>query len=296
MGVQPVTQTVYLNGGWSAIDEAKVSVLDRGFIFGDGVYEVVPVYHGQPFRWPSHLARLKRSLAKIAIDNPLTDEAWLCLVQDLVSRHPWINQFIYLQVTRGVAKRDHAFPKAVRPTVFGMSSELLAVEPALRTSGVPLITLHDERWLHCDIKSTSLLGNVLARQACVEADAVECIMFRDGMMTEGSSSNIWVVREGVLIGAPTDHLILEGIRVGLMAELAASAGVRLEFRRLSRAEVATADEIFISSATKEVLAARSLDGQLIGRKGQAGRPGPVFERIYAAYQDAIALTTPLVKH
>jgi D-alanine transaminase len=293
MDVQAVTQMVYLNGVWSAIDEAKVSVLDRGFIFGDGIYEVVPVYNGQPFRWPSHLARLKRSLAKIGLANPLTDDAWLTLVRGLLARHAWVNQFIYLQVTRGVAKRDHAFPREVQPTVFGMSSQLLAVEPGLRAQGVALITLDDERWLHCDVKSTSLLGNVLARQACVEADAMECVMFRDGMMTEGSASNIWVVRDGVLLGAPVNHLILEGIRVGLMSELAISAGVRLEFRRLSRADVASADEIFISSATKEVLAARSLDGKPIGDGPEAGRPGPVYARIYAAYQDAIARTVPL---
>ncbi len=279
-----VSQWVSLNGAWSPIDEAKVSVLDRGFIFGDGIYEVVPVYAGRPFRWPQHLARLKRSLDKIKIPNPLDDAGWLSLVSELVNRHNWIDQFVYLQITRGVAKRDHAFPKVIVPTVFAMSSELRPVEADARENGVAVISLLDERWLHCDIKSTSLLGNVLARQASVEADAAECIMFRDEFMTEGSASNVWIVKNGMIFGAPMDHLVLEGIRVGLMSELAQICGVPLEMRRISREEVMTADEIFISSATKEVLAVKSVDGQWVGRGLEAGRPGPIYKKIFDAYQ------------
>jgi D-alanine transaminase len=281
-----VSQWVSLNGVWSPIDEAKISVLDRGFIFGDGIYEVVPVYGGRPFRWPQHLSRLKRSLGKIGIPNPMVDAGWSSLVSELVARHDWTDQFVYLQITRGVAKRDHAFPKVMVPTVFAMSSELRPVDSEARENGVAVISLPDERWLHCDIKSTSLLGNVLARQASVEADAAECIMFRDGFMTEGSASNVWIVRNGVIFGSPMDRLVLEGIRVGLMSELAESCGLPLQTRRIKREEVLEADEIFISSATKEVLAVKSLDGLAVGRGLEAGKPGPIYKRIFAAYQQA----------
>lgn len=277
-------QTVYLNGSFVPITEAKVSVLDRGFIFGDGIYEVVPSYGGRLFRWAEHLARLKRSLAKIRISNPLDDAGWTQLVNEMVRRHPWADQFIYLQITRGVAKRDHAFPANVAPTVFAMSSEFVPVPAAQRNQGVVAISIADERWLHCDVKSTSLLGNVLARQAAVDAGALEVAMFRDGMLTEGSASNWWVVRNGRVAGPPRDNLILEGIRVGLMGELCAAEGVPLDVRRIAREEVFAADELLISSATKELLPVTLLDGKPVG----SGRPGPVYARLYAAYQRAKA--------
>lgn len=275
---------VYLNGEFLPLDQAKVPVLDRGFIFGDGIYEVVPAYSRRPFRWPEHLARLKRSLGKIKITNPYSDAQWLTLIESLIQRHPWPNQFIYLHITRGVAKRDHAFPKDCQPTVFAMTSALQAVPEALRSEGVAAITLDDQRWLHCDIKSISLLGNVLARQAAVDADAAECIQFRDGQMTEGSSSNIWLVRGGEVIGAPVDHRILEGIRVGLIEALCKSCGIGFRTDALSRDEVFQADELLLSSATKEVLAITKLDGRAIAD----GKPGPVYHKLYQAYQEAIA--------
>ncbi len=277
-----VGQTVYLNGDFLPISEAKVSVLDRGFIFGDGIYEVVPVYGGKLFRWPEHLTRLKRSLAKIRIENPKSDAGWTTLVNDLVKRHAWTDQFIYLQITRGVAKRDHAFPTGVQPTVFGMSSEFMPIPAIQRTQGIAAISIPDERWLHCDIKSTSLLGNVLARQAAVDAHAIECVMFRDGMLTEGSASNWWMVRHGVLFGPPKDNLILEGIRVGLMSQLCAAAGIALDIRRITREEVFVAEELMISSATKEIVPVTLLDGKPVGN----GQPGPVYQRLYQAYQNA----------
>jgi D-alanine transaminase len=262
-----------------------VPVLDRGFIFGDGIYEVVPVYARRPFRWPQHLARLKRSLAAIGIDNPHDDDGWTKLVTDLVARHEWPDQFVYMQVTRGVARRDHAFPRpAVRPTVFGMSSPLVLPAAAQVEQGVAAITLPDERWLHCDIKSTSLLGNVLAREAAVQAGAAECVMFRDGYLTEGSASNIWVARGERLYGPPTDNLVLQGVRYGLIQELCAQSGIELHLRRILREEVQAADELILSSATKEVLAITSLDGRPVG----TGRPGPVFANLYAAYQQVKA--------
>jgi D-alanine transaminase len=279
-----MTQTVYLNGDFVALEEARVPVLDRGFIFGDGIYEVVPVYARRPFRWPQHLARLKRSLAAIGIDNPRDDAGWTQLVADLVTRHEWPDQFVYLQVTRGVARRDHAFPKGVQPTVFAMSSQLVLPTAAQIGQGVAAITLPDERWLHCDIKSISLLGNVLARQAAVQAGAAECVMLRDGFLTEGSASNIWVARGGRLFGPPKDNLVLEGVRYGLIQELCADTGIELQTRRILREEVEAADELILSSATKEVLAITTLDGRPVG----TGRPGPLFARLHAAYQQAKA--------
>ncbi len=277
-----VPQTVFLNDAFVAIEHARVPVLDRGFIFGDGIYEVVPVYGGRPFRITEHLARLARSLAKVRIANPRDASGWTQLVEDLVRRHPWRDQVVYLQVTRGVARRDHAFPTDVAPTVFAMSNEFVHVPQAVRTRGIAVVTLPDERWLHCDVKSTSLLGNVLARQMAVDAGAAECVMFRNGFMTEGSASNIWVVRNGCVLGAPRDHLVLEGIRVGLMQELCAACGLPLEFRNITREEVLAADELLSTSATKEVLPITTIDGRPV----DTGVPGPIYDRLYAAYQEA----------
>ena len=277
-----VPQTVFLNDAFVAIEHARVPVLDRGFIFGDGIYEVVPVYGGRPFRITEHLARLARSLAKVRIANPRDASGWTQLVEDLVRRHPWRDQVVYLQVTRGVARRDHAFPTDVAPTVFAMSNEFVHVPQAVRTRGIAVVTLPDERWLHCDVKSTSLLGNVLARQMAVDAGAAECVMFRNGFMTEGAASNIWVVRNGRVLGAPRDHLVLEGIRVGLMQELCAACGLPLEFRNITREEVLAADELLSTSATKEVLPITTIDGRPV----DTGVPGPIYDRLYAAYQEA----------
>lgn len=276
-------QTVYLNGEFMPLSEAKVPVLDRGFIFGDGIYEVVPAYRGVPFRWPQHLARLKRSLGKVRIANPMDDAGWTDLVTALLSRHRWPDQFIYLHVTRGVARRDHVFPTDATPTVFAMSSEFKPVSRQAIEQGVSAITLPDERWLHCDIKSISLLGNVLARQAAFDAGALECLMFRDGYLTEGSASNIWVVSGGRLLAPPRDTLILEGIRYGLLEELAGSQGVPFEVRRISRDEVLKADELMVTSATKEILAVTTLDGKPVGNG-----PGPVYRKLFDAYQAAKA--------
>ncbi len=276
------SQTVCLNGEFLPLEEARVPVLDRGFIFGDGIYEVVPSYGGRLFRWPQHLARLKRSLAAIRIANPHDDAAWTALVNRLIGLHPWADQFVYLQVTRGVARRDHAFPAQATPTVFGMASELVPVPAAQREGGIAAVSLPDERWLHCDIKSVSLLGNVLARQAAVDAGAAECLMFRDGFLTEGSSSNVWVVRDGTVFGPPRDHRILEGIRAGLLDELCARSGIPMQTRPVLREEVLAADELMVSSATKEVVAVTRLDGRPVGN----GRPGPVYHALYQAYQAA----------
>ncbi|MGE8617282.1 MAG: D-amino acid aminotransferase [Achromobacter spanius] len=281
----PGESQVYLNGEFLRVDEAKVSVLDRGFIFGDGIYEVVPVYQGKAFRMAEHLNRLDRSLAALRITPPLDRAGWVDLIEQLLSRTNLDTCIVYLQVTRGVAKRDHQFPATpVTPTVFGMISAWSPPPAAQRTQGLTAISIPDERWLHCEIKSVSLLGNVLAKQQAVDANADEVVQFRDGYLTEGSSTNIWVVSGGKLLAPPKNNLILEGIRYGLMGELAEAAGIPFESRRITQQEVESADELMLSSATKEVLAIVTLDGKPVG----SGKPGPVFEQLRAGYDARIA--------
>jgi len=281
----PGESQVYLNGEFLRMDEAKVSVLDRGFIFGDGIYEVVPVYQSNAFRMAEHLDRLDRSLAALRIAQPFDRSGWINLIEQLLDRSNLDTCIVYLQVTRGVAKRDHPFPSpAVTPTVFGMIAAWSPPTAAQRAQGLSAISIPDERWLHCEIKSVSLLGNVLAKQQAVDAHVDEVLQFRDGYLTEGASTNIWVVSGGKLLAPPKNNLILEGIRYGLMGELAAEAGIPFESRRISQAEVEQADELMLSSATKEVLAIVSLDGKPVG----SGKPGPVFEQLRAGYDARIA--------
>ncbi|MGW8308437.1 MAG: D-amino acid aminotransferase [Achromobacter pulmonis] len=281
----PGESQVYLNGEFLRVDEAKVSVLDRGFIFGDGIYEVVPVYQGNAFRMAEHLDRLDRSLAALRIAQPFDRSGWIDLIRQLLDRTRLDTCIVYLQVTRGVAKRDHPFPSpAVSPTVFGMVSAWTPPSAAQRAQGLGAISIPDERWLHCEIKSVSLLGNVLAKQQAVDAHVDEVLQFRDGFLTEGSSTNIWVVSGGKLVAPPKNNLILEGIRYGLMGELAAEAGIPFEARRLAQDEVIRADELMLSSATKEVLPIVALDGRPVG----SGKPGPVYELLRAGYDARIA--------
>jgi D-alanine transaminase len=283
--------TVFLNGQWHPLSEAKVSVLDRGFIFGDGIYEVVPAYSKRPFRIESHLNRLMRSLAAIRIRSPYDKEQWAALFHEVVTRNAGDDQFVYIQVTRGVAKRDHAFPNPeVTPTVFAMSTAFHQPSQKIREEGVAVVTLPDERWLHCDIKSTALLGNVLARQSAADRGVMEGVMFRDGFLTEGSSSNVWMVKDGVLCAPIKNHLVLEGIRYGLFEELAAKLGIPLQIRRIRQAEVAGADELMISSATKEVLPVVKMDSRLVGHASHAGKPGPIYKKLRQAYDEAINAT------
>jgi D-alanine transaminase len=274
-------QTVFLNGEFLPIAEAKVPVLDRGFIFGDGVYEVVPVYSKVPFRLEEHLARLERSLAAVGIRNPYTREQWRGFVAGIVERQTFEDQGVYFQVTRGVAKRDHAFPKQAEPTVFMMSNPLVPPPAALVEKGASAITARDNRWLRCDIKSISLIGNVLLRQLSAEADAVETILFRDGRLTEASSSNVFVIKDGVIQSPPKNELILPGITYDVVVELARAHSLPLEFRAISEAEVRAADELWVTSSSKEVLAVVQLDGKAVAD----GKPGPVFRRMFQHYQD-----------
>ena len=273
--------TVFLNGEFLPLEDAKVPVLDRGFIFGDGVYEVVPVYSKVPFRLEEHLARLERSLAAVGIRNPYTREQWRGFIASLVARQSFEDQAVYFQVTRGVAKRDHAFPKNAVPTVFMMSNPLVPPASAQVEAGASAITARDNRWLRCDIKSISLIGNVLLRELSSEADAVETILFRDGRLTEASASNVFVVKRGVILSPPKNELILPGITYDVVVELARANALPLEFREIAEAEVRAADEIWVTSSSKEVLAVVRLDGAPVAD----GRPGPVFRRMHRLYQD-----------
>jgi D-alanine transaminase len=278
----------YLNGEFTNLREAKVSVMDRGFIFGDGVYEVVPVYAGRPFRFEHHMARLDRSLAELRIPNPKSGAQWRELVDQLIASYAKVlgkkptdtDQLVYIQVTRGVAMRDHIMPAGITPTVFATSNKISPPSAADRAHGVACITAEDFRWKKAHIKSLSLAGSVLARQMSADVGAAETIMFRDGFLSEGASANVWVVKDGALLGAPKDNLVLEGIRYGLIEELCREAGIPFELRRISREEVFAADELLLSNASKEVLPVTLLDGQPVG----IGRPGPIFEKLYAGYQ------------
>ncbi len=288
----------YLNGEFTRLPNAKISVMDRGFIFGDGVYEVLPVYGGVPFRFEHHMARLERSLGELRIKPPLTRSEWLAIAKQLVGTYAdsvapsakggqaMPDQLIYIQITRGVAMRDHVMPPDLTPTVFAMTNVLRQPGAEVREQGVACVSADDFRWGKGHIKSTSLLGAVFARQISFDADAMETLMFRDGYLTEAAASNVWVVKNGKVFGSPKDNLVLEGIRYGLFDEICREIGVQFELRRIAREEVLNADELLLSSATKEVIAITKLDGVAVGAQAHAGRPGPIGKKLYAAYQAA----------
>lgn len=272
--------TVYLNGNFVPLSGAHVSVLDRGFIYGDGVYELIPVYGREPFRLPHHLRRLQRSMDGIGLANPHSDAEWERIVRDLVARQTFADQGVYFQVTRGVAKRDHAFPKGIAPTVFMMSNPLPTPTRDQVERGVAVVTAEDNRWRRCDLKTISLLGNVLMRQLAAEQGAVETVMFRDGFLTEASASNVLVVNDGTIIVPPKDNLILPGVTYDATVEFAYDAGIPLVTRPIPQAEALAADEMWLSSSTKEVLAITTVDGEPFAD----GKPGPVFRRMWDVFQ------------
>ena len=272
---------VFLNGKYLPMEEATVPVLDRGFIFGDGVYELVPVYSRVAFRLDEHLARLERSLAETKIRNPYSRAQWRDIIYRLVDAQAYDDQGIYFQVTRGVAKRDHSFPKDAVPTVFMMSNPLVTPPKEVVQKGAIAVSAQDNRWLRCDIKSISLIGNCLLRQLSAEAGAVETILFRDGKLTEASASNVFAVKRGVILSPAKSALILPGITYDVVLELARANGLPIELRDVAEAEVRGADEIWVTSSSKEVLPIVALDAAPIGD----GRPGPVFARMYQLYQE-----------
>ena len=275
-----------LNGQLLPLNQAKISVLDRGFIFGDGVYEVIPVYARRLFRFDEHMSRLARSLDKLRIANPYSRDEWLRHARSLVAALPQEDQLVYLQVTRGVAMRDHVMPEGLAPTVFMMTNPMKPPTPEQRHQGVACLTARDFRWERGDIKSISLLGNVLARQISADRGAVETILFRDGWLTEGSGSNVWVVHEGAVLGPPRSEHVLEGIRYELLRELCEEEGIGYNLRAISEDDVRSADELIISSASKEVLPVTRLDDHLVGHGTLRGKPGPIYAQLYEAYQRA----------
>lgn len=272
---------VFLNGEYMPIELARIPVLDRGFLFGDGLYEVIPVYSRRPFRLKQHLARLQDGCDAIKLANPYDREGWAGIIGRVIESNPWEDQAIYLQVTRGVSRRDHIFPKGVRPTVFVMANPLVTPAPAAVENGLPAITAQDFRWTRADIKSVSLLGNCMLRSMADEAGCIEAILLREGMLTEASVSNVFIVKGGRVLTPPKSTLMLPGTTYDVMLELLASGGIAHEVRPVTEAELRAADEIWLTSSSKEVLAVNALDGKPVG----TGKPGPVFRKVHALYQD-----------
>lgn len=272
----------YLDGQYLPLEQARVSPMDRGFLFGDGGYEVIPVYSRRPFRLEEHIVRLGHTLAAIGLPDPHSAAEWVAIVREIVARNDWQDQSVYLQVTRGTDdKRNHAFPAEVRPTVFLMSDALVTPPAAQLESGVAAVSAADFRWLRCDLKTIALLANCLLRQQAVAQGCAETILFRDGFLTEGAASNIFIVRDGVMLTPPKSHLMLPGITYDVVLELAQRHGLAHEVREILEDEVRSADEIWMTSSTKEVLAITTLDGRPVG----SGRPGPVGRQMHAWYQD-----------
>jgi len=274
--------TIYLNGLFMPLVEAKVSVMDRGFLFGDGAYELIPVYSRRPFRLGIHLERLASTLTGMRLSNPHSSADWERLVTKIILLNDPADQSVYLQVTRGVAmdQRNHAFPKNIPATVFIMSEPLLTPGSDQRERGVEAVSAIDFRWLRCDLKTISALANCLLRQQAIDARCTETILFRDGLLTEGAASSIFVVCDGMLLVPPKSHRMLPGITYDIVLELAAAHGLPYEIRDICENEVRTADEVWLTSSTKEVLPIVRLDGQPIGK----GHPGPMFACMYDLYQ------------
>jgi D-alanine transaminase len=277
--------SVYLNGQFMPLAEAKIPVFDRGFVFGDGVYEIVPVYSKKPFRLDAHLRRLQGSLDGIRLANPHGMDVWRDLILRLIELQAFADQSIYIQVTRGTPVegqplRDHAFPKGGAPTVFMFAQPLVTATAEQKAAGVCAVTAVDNRWLRCNIKAISLLPNILMRQQAVDAGCAETVMLRDGFLTEGAASNIFVVKNGVLLAPPPSHLMLTGITYDVVLELAATHGIPHQVREISKAEVRVANELWMTSSTKEIMPIVKLDGVAVG----AGVPGPLAKQMDELYQ------------
>jgi D-alanine transaminase len=271
----------YLNGEFVPLREARISPLDRGFLYSDGVYEVMPVYGGRPFRFEAHAARLTRSLAEIQMEDPHTRAEWRELIGTLITRNGDGDQYVYWQVTRGAEfGRNHApLPKIPR-TVFAFCAPLPVTSAETLEQGVACVTAEDTRWARCDVKSVSLLANILLRQLAVEADAAETILLRGEELMEASSSAVHIVAGGVIVSPPKSHKILPGTTRSAMEEVATKAGMQYTAARISEQQLRSADEIWISAATREVQPVTLLDGLPVG----TGKPGPAWRRIYEEWQ------------
>ena len=272
---------VYLNGQYLPPDQAKVSVFDRGFIFGDGIYEVIPVFGGRLFRLAHHLSRLDASLAAIRLRNPHTAQEWNSIFTRLLEKDGKDDQSIYLQITRGVAPRDHAFPPNITPTVFAYAQPLKYSPPEQLAQGVAAVTTADIRWARCDIKAIALLANALLRQQAIDQGAVEAILVRDGVVTEGAASNIFVVKNGRLITAPKGPFILPGITRDLVVEIARAHGINCDELPVKLETLSSADEVWLTSSTKEILPITRIDDKPVG----SGKPGPMHARMFALYKE-----------
>lgn len=277
----PTMPIVYLNGEFLPPDRAKVSVFDRGFVFGDGVYEVIPVFGGRLFRLPHHLARLEASLAAIRLRNPYTAQEWSTIFMRLMAENGTGDQSIYLQITRGVAPRDHAFPPNVTPTVFAYAQPLKYPAAEQLAQGIAAITTADIRWQRCDIKAIALLANALLRQQAIDQGAVEAILVRDDLVTEGAASNIFVVNGDCLVTPPKGPYILPGITRDLVVEIARNKKIACDEKPVNVAALRAADEVWLTSSTKEVLPITRIDGRPVGN----GKPGPMHARLFALYRE-----------
>jgi len=270
----------YLNGAYLPLAEARVSPLDRAFLFGDAVYEVFPIYGSRPFRLREHLDRLNRSLAAIRMPAPLSHADWAQLSQELIARNSAREAYLYLQVTRGMEfGRNHAWPESLKPTVFAYVTPLEPVPAALLGQGVSAVTAADTRWARRDIKSTSLLANILLKKLSTDAGAFETILLENGELTEGSSTTVHVVKDGIIHTPPNGWHVLPGTTRDVVTELAARLGLHCESGRISEAKLRAADEIWLAFSTRGVLPVTTLDGAAVG----GGRPGPQFQRMHAAF-------------
>jgi D-alanine transaminase len=272
----------YLNGTYLPLTEARVSPLDRAFLFADAVYEVLPVYSSRPFRLREHLDRLNRSLGGIRMSAPLSHAEWAEICRDLIARNSAVDGYLYLQVTRGAELgRNHAWPEGLQPTLFAYVTALEPLQPSFMDQGVAAVTAADTRWARRDIKSTALLANILLKKLATDAGAFETIMLEDGELTEGSSTTVHVIKDGVIYTPPNGHHILPGTTRDVVGELAARLNLRSESRRVTAAQLRAADEIWLAFATRGVLPVTQLDGAAIGN----GKPGPLFRRISGAFAD-----------
>lgn len=276
-------QIVYLNGEYMPMIESKISTQDRGFLFGDGVYEVIPAYDRQLFAFPEHLQRLKNSLQAISIQNPLTDAEWFELLNTLIEKHPWPDQYIYLQVTRGIQmQRDHLPADGLTPTLYAYASPLKAVSDSILQNGITAITLEDTRWLNCDIKAITLLPNIMMKLAAKARNADDAILVsREGFITEGTSSNCFIVKDGTLITPPNGHSLLPGVTRMVIERVAIAHDIPMLEQQITLTDLESADEIWLSSSTKEALPVTRLNDLAVG----TGKPGAVWQKMRGFYQE-----------
>ncbi len=276
----------YLNGEFLPISEAKVSVLDRGFVFGDGVYEVIPVFNRKLFRLDEHLVRLNNSLAAVRINSPLDPQQWNSLLTKLIDQQTTGDLSVYVQVTRGVAPRDHAFPANTSPTVFVMANPMQTVAPDIINNGVRIITLDDIRWKFCNIKAIALLPNILLRQQAVDNNATEAVLVRHGVVTEGSASNVFIVQDNVIRTPAKSDNLLPGITRDLVVELAHKNNLHCEETTVLVNDLGTADEIWLTSSTKDIIPVTTVDEKPV----RNGKPGPVYKAMlnhFLNYKDKL---------